>query len=80
MPDYFLAEMLAAKLGVSEEELASFEARRVIRRVRKNGRTYYSSQDFYRLKAVLHFMRKQGLSLEQARNRIAPPAQVVSAS
>jgi DNA-binding transcriptional MerR regulator len=78
MPDYFLAEMLAAKLDLSQEELASFEARRVIRRVLKNGRTYYSSQDFYRLKALLHFMHKQGLSLEQARNRLATRAQVVT--
>jgi DNA-binding transcriptional MerR regulator len=62
MPDYFLAEMLAAKLGVSQEELAAFEARGVIRRAVRNGRTYYSSQDCYRLKGVLHLMRDNGTS------------------
>jgi DNA-binding transcriptional MerR regulator len=80
MPDYLLAEMVAEKLGLPQQELESFEARGIIgRAVKKNGRAYYSSQDVYRLKGVLHFMRKKGLSLEQARNRVAPPAQVVSA-
>lgn len=71
MPDFFLADHLAAKLGLSQEELADFEARGVIRRVVKNGHTYYSSQDFCRLKGVLHFMRNKGLSLEKARVQLA---------
>jgi len=70
MPEYFLAEHLAAKMGLSNEGLASFEAKGVIRAVVKNGRTYYSSRDFYRLKGVLHFMRDKGLSLEAARARV----------
>lgn len=39
MPDYFLAEHFAAKLGLSQEELAKFEAKGVIRRAVKNERT-----------------------------------------
>ena len=67
MADYFLAEHFAAKLGLSQKELSDFEARGVIRRVAKNGRTYYSSQDFCRLKSVLHFIRNKRLSIEAAR-------------
>ena len=70
MPDYFLAEHFAAKLGLTQEELADFEAKAVIRRVVKSKRTYYSSRDFYRLKAVLHLVHDKGLSLEMARCRV----------
>jgi DNA-binding transcriptional MerR regulator len=80
MPDFFLAEHLAAKLGLLQKELSDFEARGVIRRVAKNGRTYYSSQDFYRLKGVLHFMRNKGLSVEAARGRVEAAARAVSAT
>lgn len=70
MPDYFLAEHLPKKLGVTADELADFERRGVIKAVSKNGRRYYSAQDWYRLKAVLHFIRAEGLSLEKARFRL----------
>jgi len=72
MPDYFLPEHLAMKLGISLEELLQFEARGVIKGIPKNGRTYYSSQDAYRLRGVLHLMRKKGLEMEEARARVAP--------
>ena len=80
MPDYFLVEHLAAKMGLSKEGLASFEAKGVIRAVVKNRRTYYSSRDFYRLKGVLHFVRHKGLSLEAARARVEGAARSVSAT
>jgi DNA-binding transcriptional MerR regulator len=70
MPDYFLREHFAAKLGVTEVELAQFEAEGLLRPVIKNGRAYISSRDLYRLKAVLHFMRRDGLSLQEARRRL----------
>jgi DNA-binding transcriptional MerR regulator len=73
MPDYFLDEHLASKLGLSLEEVARFESRGVIERVSKNGRTYYSSQDFYRLKGVLFFVRHRGLSVGEARAKLAAP-------
>jgi DNA-binding transcriptional MerR regulator len=79
MPDYFLAEHFAAKMGVSREDLSSFEAKGVIRVVVKNGRTYYSSRDFYRLKGVLHLMRDKGLTLEGARARVEATARPLSA-
>ncbi|MFB3923734.1 MAG: MerR family transcriptional regulator [Terriglobia bacterium] len=72
MPDYMLAERLAVKLGLSPEELGSFEARGIIKGIAKNGRTYYSSQDAYRLKAVLQLVRTKGLAVEEARARVVP--------
>lgn len=67
MPDYFLREHFAAKLGIPEAELAKFEMEGVIRPVPKKGRLYFPSSDLYRVKAILHFMRTDGLSLNEAR-------------
>jgi DNA-binding transcriptional MerR regulator len=58
-------------LELAQAELGQFEAQGIIRAVRKNGRTYYSARDFYRLKGVLHFMRTKGLSLDQAQDEVA---------
>lgn len=70
MPEFLLAEMLANKLNLQPADLTEFEAEGIIKAVNKNGRTYYSSRDFYRLKGVLHFMRDQGLSLDEAHDRV----------
>lgn len=78
MPDYILSEHLATKLGLSEDELRNFEKRRVIHAEKKNGAIYYSSREIYKLKGVLHFMRKKGLSLEEARERVITSFGVVS--
>ncbi|MFB3815730.1 MAG: MerR family transcriptional regulator [Terriglobales bacterium] len=71
MPEFLLAELLAAKLDLNPTDLPDFEAQGIIKAVVKNGRTYYSSRDFYRLKGVLHFMRTKGLSVEEAQDRVA---------
>lgn len=80
MPDYFLRDSFAAKLGLASEELQRFEARGVIHSVGKQGRTYYSSQDFYRLKAILHLTRNKGLTLEDAQARVTRRPGLVLAS
>lgn len=70
MPEFLLAAQLATKLNLMEEDLSRFEEEGIIKSVHKNGRTYYSSRDFYRLKGVLHFMREQGLSVHEAQDRL----------
>ena len=71
MPEFLLAELLAAKLDLTTNDLPEFEAQGILKPVSKNGRVYYSSRDFYRLKGVLHFMRTNGLSIEEAQDRLA---------
>jgi DNA-binding transcriptional MerR regulator len=71
MSEFLLAEQLATKLDLMENELSQFESHGILKPVKKNGRTYYSSRDFYRLKGVLHFMRANGLSMEEAQDRVA---------
>ncbi|MEW5977096.1 MAG: hypothetical protein AB1898_14945 [Acidobacteriota bacterium] len=70
MPDYILEDHFLRRLKISPLELKGFEQKGVIRGVEKNGLTFYSSREFYRLKGVLHYMRSQGLSLEEARAKV----------
>lgn len=67
---YVPAEQVEARLKLSPGELKQFEAKGVISAVVKGGRAYYSSQDVYRLKGILHFMRTKGMSLDKAQERI----------
>ncbi len=71
MPEFLLAEQLAAKLDLDSTDLPRFESQGILKPVTKNGHTYYSSRDFYRLKGILHFMREKGLSIEEAQDRVA---------
>ena len=70
MPDYILEDHLIQRLELSPMDLQGFEQRGIIQGVEKNGYVFYSSREFYRLKGVLHYMRSQGLSLDEARAKV----------
>jgi DNA-binding transcriptional MerR regulator len=70
MPDYILEDHLIQRLELSQMDLQGFEQRGIIQGVEKNGYVFYSSREFYRLKGVLHYMRSQGLSLDEARAKV----------
>lgn len=70
MPEFILAAHLAAKLELNETDLPQYEQQGIIKPVNKNGNTYYSARDFYRLKGVLHFVREKGLSADEAYDRV----------
>jgi DNA-binding transcriptional MerR regulator len=67
-----LAEQLSSNLNISEDEVIKFEQQGILHPLRKNDHVYYSSADCYRAKALLHFMRDEGMSLESARERLKP--------
>ena len=66
MSDYLLSEQLAAKCGLSEEEIRAFEERGVLHGISKNSYRYYSARDCYRLRAILRLMRDKRLPLAKA--------------
>lgn len=66
MGDYYLAEQLAKKLGLTMEKLEQAQERGLIQPIRKNGRAFFTSHHAYRLKAAASLMRKKGLSWEEA--------------
>jgi DNA-binding transcriptional MerR regulator len=70
MPDYILEDHLIQRLELSPMDVQRFEQTGIIQGVEKNGHVFYSSREFYRLKGVLHYMRNQGLSLDEARAKV----------
>ena len=70
MPDYILEDRLIQRLEISSVDLQRFARKGVIQGVEKNGLVFYSSREFYRLKRALHYMRNQGLSLDEARAKM----------
>jgi DNA-binding transcriptional MerR regulator len=70
MPEFMLAHHFAAKLNMEESALPDFVQQGIIKPVKKNGNTYFSALDLYRLKSVLHLMRKGGISADEAFDRI----------
>lgn len=70
MPEFILAANLALKLDLEPSDLPQFEQDEILKPVVKNGNTYYSAHDFYRLKGVLHLMREKGLSTDEALDRV----------
>jgi DNA-binding transcriptional MerR regulator len=69
MSEFILAHHFAAKLNLQESALPRYEDQGIIKHVSKNGNTYYSAGDLYRMKAVLHFM-SDGLSADEALDRV----------
>ncbi len=72
MSEFILAQHFAAKLNMEESALPEFVQQGIIKPVKKNGNTYFSQRDLYRLKGVLHFM-ENGLSADEAFDRILNP-------
>ncbi len=65
MSDYYSANHLARKLGLTSEELEQAQRLGLIQPVQKNGFTYYSAQHAYRLRAACQLRRKHQWSWEQ---------------
>ncbi len=61
---------MQAQLKISAEEVRFFEEYGVLEAVTKNGRVFYAARDVYRLRAILHFTRERGMSLEKAKERL----------
>jgi DNA-binding transcriptional MerR regulator len=66
--DKLLAGQLAARCGLSERALETYELQGVIRGIAKGSRRFYSASDCTRLQQILQLMRKRGLDLEAARS------------
>ena len=64
------AHHIQTQLEISAEEARFFEEHGVLEPVTKNGRLFYSARDVYRLRAILHFTRERGMSLEKAKERV----------
>ena len=65
MPDYFLADQLIARLGITALQLEQARLAGVVQPVEKNGYVFYSAYQAYKLQAAQKLM-ETGRTWEQA--------------
>lgn len=66
MGDYFLAERLVARIGITLQQLEQARHVGLVQGVEKNGYVFYSAYQAYKLQAARNLMVKKGCSWEQA--------------
>lgn len=66
MGDYLLAEHLMARLGLSPQQLEQAQQAGFAQPVEKNGHTFYSATQAYKLRAACNLMEKKGYTWERA--------------
>ncbi|MFQ5816835.1 MAG: MerR family transcriptional regulator [Terriglobia bacterium] len=66
MGDYFLAQQLIARLGLTRQQLEKAEQAGYVQPVQKHGYVFYSAHQAYKLQAVRKLMEKKGYTWEQA--------------
>lgn len=66
MGDYFLAQHLAARIGITPQQLELARRSGFVQAVQKNAYVFYSAGQAYKLQAARNLMDKKGCTWEQA--------------
>jgi predicted site-specific integrase-resolvase len=70
MADYYTPQQLAQKLGIAEATITELQSNGLIQPTVKDGRSFLSSQQAYRLGAALRRARKDKIDLQEAFARV----------
>jgi DNA-binding transcriptional MerR regulator len=70
MADYYTPQQLAQKLGIAEATITELQSNGLIQPTVKDGRSFLSSQQAYRLRAALRWARKDKIDLKEAFARV----------
>jgi DNA-binding transcriptional MerR regulator len=71
--DYYTPEQIARRFNISDAQVAHLSQIGLLRPTFKNERTFYSSQQVYKLEAAVRQVNAEHLSLEEA-IMAGPPA------
>jgi DNA-binding transcriptional MerR regulator len=66
MPDYYTSQQLALTLGIAEDTIAELQGKGLLQPTVKDGRSFLSSQQAYRLRAAIRWARKDKINLQEA--------------
>jgi len=66
MPDYYTYQQLAQTLGIAETTIRDLQAKGLLESTVKNGRTFFSSQQAYCLRAAVRQAHKDTIDLVEA--------------
>jgi len=66
MPDYYTSQHLAQLLGIAEATITELQSKGWLQPMMKDGKSFLSSQQAYRLRAAVRWARKDKLDLQEA--------------
>lgn len=66
MPDYYTSQHLSHLLGIAEATIAELQRKGLLQPTVKDGRSFLSSQQAYRLRAAVRWARKDKIDLQEA--------------
>jgi DNA-binding transcriptional MerR regulator len=70
MPDYYTPQQLAQRLDIAESTIAELQTKGLLRPTVKDGRSYFSSRQAYRLRAAVRWASKDKIDLQEAFARV----------
>jgi len=70
MPDYYTSQQLAQTLGIAEATITELQTKGLLQPTVKDGRSFFSSQQAYRLRAAVRWARKGKMDLPEAFARV----------
>lgn len=70
MADYYTPQQLAQQLGVPETIIEELQTKGLLQPTVKDGRSFLSSQQAYRLSAAVRWARKSKIDLTEAFARV----------
>jgi DNA-binding transcriptional MerR regulator len=68
--DYYTPEQIARRFKLSNDQVARLSQIGLLRPTIKNERTFYSSQQVYKLEVAVRQVKAEHLSLEEAINEV----------
>ena len=66
MADYYTPQQLAQRLGITELAIGELTAEGLVQATVKNGQTFFSSQQAYRLQMAIRWARREKVELKKA--------------
>ncbi len=66
MPDYYTSQQLAQMAGIAQTAITELETKGLLQPTLKEGRSYFSSRQAYRLRAAVRWARKDKIDLAEA--------------
>jgi DNA-binding transcriptional MerR regulator len=66
MPDYYTSQQLAQTLGIAEATITELQRKGLLQPTVKDGKSFLSSQQAYRLRAAVRWARKDKIDLQEA--------------
>jgi len=70
MPDYYTSQQLAQNLGIAEVTITELQRKGLLQPTIKDGKSFLSSQQVYRLRAAIRSARKDKIDLLEAFEKV----------